>query len=112
MKNEGNLDLSSLKAFQNKSQVESAFSLKHFGHFLLRHFGHWYISVICLTVVLKLTITVFLAYIFKHWDRNDLIFFGHFKDVSVYDRKKTDLNAFVCYVPVIERMKFETNLVF
>jgi len=30
---------------------------------------------------------VFLAYIFRHSDRNDLIFFGYFKIISVYDRK-------------------------
>jgi len=47
------------------------FLLKHFSHFLLRNFGHWNISVICLTVVLKLSITVFLAYIFRHSNRND-----------------------------------------
>jgi len=40
--------------------------------FLLRHFAHWNISVICLTVVLKLAVTVFLPYIFRHSDRNDL----------------------------------------
>jgi len=48
----------------------------------------WDISVICPTVVLTLALKVFLAYIFKHSDWNDLIFFGHFKSVSVYDRKK------------------------
>jgi len=32
---------------------------------------------------------VFSTYIFKHPDRNDLIFFGQFKNVSVCDRKKT-----------------------
>jgi len=41
---------------------------------MLRRFGHWNISAICLTVVLKLAITVFLACIFKHSDQNDLIF--------------------------------------
>jgi len=30
-----------------------------------------------------------LAYIFRHSDRNDLFFFGHFKNTSVYDRKMT-----------------------
>jgi len=41
MQDEGSHDLSSLKAFQNKSQDESVFfSLKHFGDFLLGHFGH------------------------------------------------------------------------
>jgi len=47
-----------------------------------------------LTVVLKLTIRVFLSYIFKHSDRNNLIFFGHFKNISVCDRKNPGLNAF------------------
>jgi len=42
--------------------------------------------VVCLTVVLKLVIAVFLFCIFKQSDRNDLIFFGHFKNVSIYDR--------------------------
>jgi len=37
-------------------------------------FFPWNISVICLTVLLKLAITVFLSYIFKYYDRNDLIF--------------------------------------
>jgi len=32
---------------------------------------------------------VFLAYIFQHSDRNDWSFFGHFKNVSVDDRKMT-----------------------
>jgi len=44
--------------------------------FLLRHFGHRHIAVICLT---KLSITVFLAYILRHSDRNDLIFFRSFQ---------------------------------
>ena len=61
--------------------------------FLLRHFGHWKISVICLTVVLKHAITVFLAYIFKLSDINDLILFGHFKNVLVYDWKMTKKNS-------------------
>jgi len=34
---------------------------------------------------------VFLAYIFRHSDRKDLIFFGHFKIISVYDRKMTEI---------------------
>jgi len=33
----------------------------HLGYFLLRHIGHWNISVICLTVVPKLAITVFIS---------------------------------------------------
>jgi len=32
-----------------------------------------------------------LAYIFGHSDRNDVIFFGHSKNTSVYDRKTTSL---------------------
>jgi len=51
----------------------------------------WNISVICLTVVLKLTTKVFFAYIFKHSDQNDSIYFGHFKNVSIYDRNKNRL---------------------
>jgi len=39
---------------------------------------------------------VFLASIFKHSDRNYLIFFGHFENVSVYDRKKTGSVAKKC----------------
>jgi len=62
------------------------FSGRHFGHFC------WNILVICLTIVLKLAVTVFLVCISRHSDRNDLIFFSHFKIVSVYDRKKTGLN--------------------
>ena len=61
------------------------FSLKHFGHFQPRHFGHWNISVICLTFVLKLAIKVFFTFSFKHSDRNGFTFFGHFKNVSVYE---------------------------
>jgi len=34
-----------------------------------------------------------LAYIPRHSDRNDLIFFSHFKNVSVYDRKITEKPA-------------------
>jgi len=40
------------------------FLLRHFGHFLLRHFSHRNISVICLTVVLKLTVVVFISLYF------------------------------------------------
>jgi len=49
----------------------------------------WDISVICLAVVLKLSYQCSLAYIFSHFDRNGLIFFSHFKKISVCDRKKT-----------------------
>ena len=68
--------------------VKLFFLLKHFDHFSQRHFGHWVISIICLTAVLKLTTKCFLAWIFKHSDRNDLIFFGHHKNVAVCGRKK------------------------
>jgi len=45
------------------------------------------------SVVLKLAIAVLIkAYIFRHSDWNDLIFFGHFKNISVYDRKNPDPN--------------------
>jgi len=37
------------------------FFAETFRSFLLRHFGHWNISVICLTVVLKLAVTVFFS---------------------------------------------------
>ena len=66
------------------------FSLKHFGNFLLRHFGHWNVSIICLTVVLKLAITVLFSWPKMTSDRNDFIFFGHIKNVSVHDRKMTE----------------------
>ena len=51
---------------------------------LLRRFGH--LSHSCIKTRHD---SVFLAYIFKHSERNDLIFFGLFKNVSVYDAKKT-----------------------
>jgi len=44
------------------------------------------------SVVLKLATKVFLPCILKHSDQNDLIFFGHFKNVTVYDRKMTEKN--------------------
>jgi len=47
----------------------------------------------CVTVVLKLATKAFLTCIFKHSERNDLIFFGRFKNVSVYDQKKQDESA-------------------
>jgi len=50
----------------------------------LKHFGHQ------LAAVLKLTTTVFFAYIFEHSDRHYYFFCGHFENVSVYNRKKPD----------------------
>jgi len=44
------------------------FFVETFRSFLLRHFVHGKISVISLTVVLKLAVTVFLSYIFRHSD--------------------------------------------
>ena len=57
-------------------------------------FLHWDISVICLTIISKLAATVFIIlyfhrfYIFIDSDRNGIIFFGHFKNISIHDRKK------------------------
>jgi len=41
---------------------------------------------ICLTVILKLDVTVFIVYIFRHYDRNDLIFVSHFKNNLVHNQ--------------------------
>ena len=63
--------------------------------FLLRHFGHWNISVVCLTLVLKLAIAVFLAYVFKHSDRHDNFFRSFQKRFDLWPknhRKKTVRN--------------------
>jgi len=54
------------------------------------------------SVALKLAELVFyclLAYIFKFSDRNDLIFFDHFKNILVKDRKKTRFQP--CIFPYI-----------
>jgi len=48
--------------------------------------------VICLAVVLQLAITWSLAYIFRYSDLNDY-FFDHFKNISVFDRKKKQFTA-------------------
>jgi len=42
-----------------------SFSRRHLGHFLLRHSGHWDILVICLTVVSKLAVIVFIGLYFQ-----------------------------------------------
>jgi len=44
---------------------------------------------------MKLAISVFLAYNFKHSNQNDSIIFDHIKNVSVYDRKKTGTGQIV-----------------
>ena len=49
----------------------------------------WDISVICLTVVSKLAVTVFISLYFQTFWPKILHFLGHFKNVSVYDRKKS-----------------------
>ena len=46
------------------------------------------ISVICLTVVLKLAVTVFIILYFQTFWPNWLNFFGNFKNIPVYDGKK------------------------
>ena len=68
---------------------------------------HWSISVIFSWDILvtetfwsfqsfmKLAISVFLAYNFKHSNQNDSIIFDHIKNVSVYDRKKTGTGQIV-----------------
>jgi len=52
--------------------AETFWSLKHFSHF-----SH--------SCIKTRHISVFSAYIFKHSDRNGLIFSGHFTIVSAYD---------------------------
>ena len=66
----------------------------------------WVILVICLTIVLKvkLTVSVFtvhcsLVYIFRHSDQNNPTFFSHFKDILVWlknDEKNNDLPINPC----------------
>ena len=56
--------------------------------FLLRHCGHWDISVISLTVVLNLTITVFISLYFPTFWPNWLQFFRSFwKHVCLWPKK-------------------------
>jgi len=71
--------------------LRAVFFAETFRHFLLRQIGHWNISVICLTVVVKLTVTVFISLCFQTFWPKWLLFFGHFKIISVYDRKKKQL---------------------
>jgi len=53
--------------------------------FLLRHFSHfcWDILVICLTVVSKLAITMFISLYFQTFWPKWLNFFSHFKNILV-----------------------------
>ena len=57
--------------------------------FLLRPFGHWDISVICLKVVSKFDVTVFISLYFQTFWPKLLNFFGHFKHILTYDRKNS-----------------------
>jgi len=66
----------------------SFFSLRHFVHFCRD------ILVIRLTVVLKIAVIVFFSLSCKHSDRKDLISFGHFKFILVYDQNMTKKNSF------------------
>jgi len=59
--------------------VPGCFFAETFRSFLLTHFGHWNISVICLTVVLKLTITVFFSLYFQTFWPKWLNFFRSFQ---------------------------------
>jgi len=54
-------------------------SLTHFGHFLLIRFGHWNISVICLTVVSKVAVAVFINLYFQIFWPKWLYFFRSFQ---------------------------------
>ena len=71
---------------------QSVFMLRHFGHFLLKSFGQWNISVICLTLVLKLAITVFfspyLQTFWANWLKYFQSFQNHFGLWLENDRKK------------------------
>jgi len=74
-------------------------SAEIFRSFFAETFGHWNISFICLTqsqLYENSPPQYSLAYIFRHSDQNDLIFFSlsYFKTVSVYDRNKQPLGLF------------------
>jgi len=61
---------------QHTGRNQLFFSLSHYGHFLAGTF--WPFA----SVVLKLAATVFISLYFRHSDRNDLIFFGHLKEIG------------------------------
>jgi len=77
--------------------------------FLSRHFGHWDISVICLTVVFKLAVAVFINLFFQIFWPKWFNFFGHFKKISVYDRKKQLRRIHSCWSQSI-RLKRRTTV--
>jgi len=61
-----------------------------FRSFLLRKFGHWNISVICLTVILKLASTVFFSLCFQTFWPKWLTFFRSFQNhFGLWPKKKT-----------------------
>jgi len=62
-------------------------SLRPIGQLLLRHFGLWDMPVICLTVVSKFAVMVFISLYFQTFWPNWLNFFCHFKNIC--GRKKT-----------------------
>jgi len=45
-----------------------------------------------------------LDYIFRHSDRNYLIFFCHFKIISVYDHKKTEAKLFRALAAALQNL--------
>ena len=57
--------------------------------FLLGHFGHWNILVICLTVVLKLAIALFISLNFQTlWPNSHIFFQSLQKHFSLWPKKK------------------------
>ena len=76
------------------------FSLRLAVIFLLKHFGHWDVSVICLTVLLKLTVTVFISLYIQTFDRNDLFFISVIsKKIRPMTENKTSLSFMsLCWV--------------
>jgi len=56
--------------------------------FLLGHFGHLDVSVICLTVVLKLAEAVFISLYFQTFWPKWVNFSGYLENISDSDRKK------------------------
>jgi len=56
----------------------------------LRHFGYWNVSVICLTVVLKLTVTVFFSLYFQTiWPKWFNVFQSFQTHFGLWLKKKT-----------------------
>jgi len=72
------------------------FFAETFRSFLLRHFGHWNISVTCLTVVLKLAITVFFSLYFQKFGPKWFNFFRPFQKCFSLWPKKIALHVPQC----------------